>query len=248
VKSLKNRYLARLCSFVGEAEQATAVRKLVSSYRETGQPLHSVASKLGIAEIRREPLPFDGGVFEEGSISVIKINSLRNPVRCQFTLAHELGHLMLSSSIAKKKQKNCSDDPNLERACDSIAAELLMPYEETVQLVAQMGHQSPEKLGIIARRFGVSLETAARRLHTDLKLWKLPMGLWEYGATVQELWFVGKRPWRSREQSFSAFDLARESHDPIVTRERYPVGAHTELVDLKVLHLGNNKILGIIAT
>jgi len=248
VKTPENKYLARLCSFVGEVEQLTAVRKLICSYREGGEPLDSVARKLGIAEIRREPLPFDGGVFEDGNATVIKINSLRNPVRCQFTLAHELGHLMLACSVAKKKPKNCSDDLGLERACDFIAAELLMPYEETVQFVVQLGRQSPEKLGIIARRFGVSLETAARRLHTDLKIWKLPMGLWEYGAVVQELWFVGKRPWRSRQLSFSAFDLARESHMPIITRERYPVGTHTELVDLKVLHIGNNKILGIIAT
>ncbi len=248
MNTARNRYLSRVCSFVGEAGPAIAIRKLVGSYREAGEPLESIARKLGITEIRREPLPFDGGVFDEGSVSVIKINSLRNAARCQFTLAHELGHLILASSVAKKEQQNCSDDQSLERACNSIAGELLMPFEETVQLVGLLGQQSPEKLRIVAKRFGVSLETAARRLHSDLGLWKLPMGLWEYGRVVQELWFVGKRPWKSSRQSFSAFDLARESRHPIVVRERYPMGDYTELVDLKVLHIGNDKILGVVAT
>jgi hypothetical protein len=203
---------------------------------------------LGVYEIRREPLPFDGGVFDDQERSIIKINSLRSAVRCQFTLAHELGHLMLASSNAARAQRNCCDDQALERACDFIAGELLMPYDDTMQFAGQLGRQSPEKLSRIAQRFAVSLETAARRLHTDLGVWKLPMGLWEHGATVRELWFVGKRPWKSRQQSFSAFDLARESRGPVVTRELYPNGGHTDPVALKVLHIGNNKMLGVIAT
>ncbi|HEV1996046.1 MAG TPA: ImmA/IrrE family metallo-endopeptidase [Candidatus Acidoferrum sp.] len=247
MKSKTNPYMVRISSLVGEANQNLAVRDFVQSHRQQGESLESVATRLGIAEIKYEPLPFDGGIFEDGATRVIKINSFRPEVRRNFTLAHELAHLIMAASFEEKKRKPCPDDPNLERTCDSIAAELLMPYEETVRLATQLGRQSPEKLGTLAKKFGVSLETAARRLHTELGLWKLPMGLWECGPVARELWFVGKRPWRSPRQSFSAFELARESRIPIVTRERYPRGTHTELVDLKVLHIGNNKILGVIA-
>jgi IrrE N-terminal-like domain len=243
-----NQYLNKICSLVGEVDRDQAVAALVRSYRDPGASLEDTATRLGVTEIQYESLPFEGGIFRESKKTIIKINSSSPPVRRNFTLAHELGHLIVAASLNQRRQKECSRSQNLERVCDSVAVELLMPVEQMREFVLQLGRQSPEKLGAIAGRFGVSLEAAARRVHSDLGLWKLPMGLWEYGTVVRELWFVGKRPWKSPHQWFSAFDLAVESNQPVITREYYPNGLDEKLVDLKAFHIGKQMIVGVIAT
>lgn len=85
-------------------------------------------------EVRYSPLPFDGWCLQYEDRAVIRINSEISKSRQRFTLAHELGHLILGiptvvgeSVIDVGNRK--SDEEN---RVDKIAAELLLP--ETVVL------------------------------------------------------------------------------------------------------------------
>ena len=240
----RNRWLAKVTKLTGELEAARAVEILVDRFRPFGEPLNALVHRFGIQEILSEPLPFDGGIYEVQGQRIIKINSLAPPVRQTFTLAHELGHLILERSI--KGTPSCPADNDLEHACNSVAAELLMPAEQTKKLAADLGSQSPEKLGPIARHFGVSLQTAAQRLY-DLRLWDLGTGMWKCEATARQQWFVGDRPWKTETPALSAFGLALESSVPVHTIEHIPKGPYTEAIAVKAYHLGKQFVIAIVA-
>jgi hypothetical protein len=247
LKKKPNRYLQSVSLRVGEPDHRRAVALVLKQYRSPSDSLQMIATQMGIDAIKEEPLPFDGGVFDIGGRLTIKINSLSSPARRKFTLAHEVAHLVLESFLSLKRRSSCAANPALEHVCDDFAAELLMPSEDIVPFVRNLGFQSPEKLQLVARRYEVSLYSAAIRVHRDLGLWKRPIGLWNCDSSVQELWFVGKRPWNTEHPSFAAFDLAKESSKPVCTNELYSNGFITEPVSLKVLHLGRNRILGMVA-
>jgi hypothetical protein len=122
-----------------------------------------------------------------------------------------------------------------------------MPSGKVVGFAEELGEQSPEKLSKVANRFGVSLQTAAQRLH-DLGLWKWSTGMWKCSPEAQELWFVGRKPWNTDRPSFSAFELAIESEIPVCTKERFSKGSSTELVALKAHHIGKNFVVAIVAS
>ena len=241
----KNRWLTKISKHTGESEASKAVEILVDSFRTPGETLSTLVRQLGIQEILSEPLPFDGGVYENHGKRIIRINSLAPAIRQTFTLAHEAGHLILERSL--KGATSCSADHDLERACNCVAAELLMPAQQTKRIAQELGKQSPEKLSVVAKHFGVSLQTAAQRLY-DLNLWKMSMGMWKCDSTPAQKWFVGKRPWNTENPSFAVFELAVESKSPICTTERFDRGAYTELVALKAHHIGKKFVIAVVAT
>jgi Zn-dependent peptidase ImmA (M78 family) len=245
MKVRHNKWLTLLTKELGESNNETAIGVLVRRFRPENESLEAITKRLGISKILQEPLPFEGGVYEWAGERIIKLNSLAKPVRRQFTLAHEVGHLILEHTVGATT--NCTSDEQLERACDTIAVELLMPSVETRSLAQDLGKQSPEKLSRVANHFGVSLQVAAQRLH-DLGLWKLGMGMWKYGAITEQVWYVGKRPWKTDRPSFSAFELAVESKGAVCTKERYSRGSYTELIAVKAKHIGKNYVLAVVAT
>ena len=137
MKIPSNHWLTRIGRVVGEPDGQRAVQALVTKFRPSNESLEVIALKLGIEQITIEPLPFDGGVFEESGQRTIKINSLAPLSRQRFTLAHELGHVILERSV--KGSPSCQTDDALERACNCIAAELLMPADETRKIVNHAG-------------------------------------------------------------------------------------------------------------
>lgn len=244
MKRVRNKWLARISETVGEQDGAKAIEQLVLKYKTPEQSLESLSKHLGVKEIERVPLPFEGGVYEIAGARYIKLNSLAIPVRQSFSLAHELAHLILERTF--ETSVSCTEDEPLERACDEIAADLLMPSIQIHKLSAGLGMQSPEKLSAIANHFGVSLQAAAKRLR-DLGLWKLGIGMWKYDSDAREIWFVGNRPWRTTSPSFSVFQLAIEAGEPVCTREYFPNDHDTELVELKAHHIGKNFVVAIVA-
>lgn len=250
MKRYPNKYLEKISSLVGEADYDRAVQVFLEPHRTSNKTLESLAKNLGVSAIVEEQLPFEGGIFEIRKQLVIKLNSFSPYVRRRFTLAHEIGHLLLASPLNARRTRKCAANHELERACDLIAAELLMPAAETVPFLCQLGASSPKHLRTVARRFGVSLQTAARRVHQDLKLWKRPIGLWEWEGRARELWFVGKRPWSTKQPTFAAFRLAKHCSEIVRTRESYVEssvrGESIVPVSLEVLNVGQNRILGMV--
>ncbi len=245
-KSSANPYLERIASLVGERDVSRAVQLFVKDRRSAADSLEGIARKLGVNEITEEGLPFEGGLFRatDGRL-VIKLNAHSSIARKRFTLAHEIGHLLLGTIPGLRS--TCRSDVALERACDSVAAELLMPTEEAVPFVRRLGSPSPEKLRVIASEYAVSLHAAAIRVHNDFRLWKSSIGLWERQAAVRTIWFVSRRRWDTAEPDSYSVELALDSARPVQTTELWRRGQFTDPVWLDLLHIGTNHILGLVA-
>jgi Zn-dependent peptidase ImmA (M78 family) len=248
MKIARNKYLDKVAALVGETDYRGSAASLVRRFRSAGDTLEDTASRLGIDAIVEEELPFDGGLFERNGRTIIKLSSFSSRTRRRFTLAHEISHLLLAATIRVKSC--CVSDRNLERACDVLAAELLMPAEAVSHSVQEMGASSPENLRRLALQFDVSLHSAAVRVHQDLKLWKRQIGLWKWESGPKQVWFVGKRPWSTDSPEFAAFDTASESSRSVRSIDSVRRGEYTEPVSLELLNIGDGSvcILGLIGT
>jgi Zn-dependent peptidase ImmA (M78 family) len=242
-----NSYLSKIFSVAGSDDPQCAVERLLRGYRDDRDTLRTIASKCGVDAIIEEPLPFDGGIFElPADRIVIKLNSYANATRKKFTLAHEIGHLLIASISGKSRAMSCRRSAHLERACDMIAAELLMPSAQVRMAVEELKFSSPQNLKVLADRFGVSLLVAARRVHDDLRLWSRQIGMWKWDSSPSEVWFVGKRPWNTRNPGYAAFETARQSQQTVRSYDVTRRGDSVEPISLELLNLGRNYILGLI--
>lgn len=117
---------------------------------------------------------------------VVSLRRGQSHARRRFTLAHEIGHAVLFRSIGRQNvhqalgQFQCRtqtpEEKDEERLCDILAAELLMPRDQFLQIMDQVGVSAataPE----IARRFGVSLQAASRRVAQVIP-YDIGVGLW----------------------------------------------------------------------
>ena len=240
-----NPYLQRVASFVREVNTTIAVRTFVSTNRQGAESLDDMARRLGVSRIIRERLPFEGGLLRlpDGEL-VIKLNAQSSFVRQRFTLAHEVAHLLLRTEPAFRG--NRKSDVYLERACDVIAAELLMPSAEAADFVRDLGSPSPEKLSTIASRYSVSMQTAAIRVHNDFKLWKCCIGMWSVAPKIKTLWFVGPKRWDNVQPDASLVERATSSNASFQTKDLWRRGEVTEPVWLNLLGVGSTSAIGLV--
>ncbi len=245
MKPRHNTYLSSICESTGEVDPLRAIAKYVSPYRKPGMTLEVLAGKLGVSAIVEEGLPFDGGVFAEGTKLTIKINSSSIPVRKRFTLAHELGHLIISGNDARSARRCLTSNP-LEMACDLVAAELLMPVDEV--LGAFEGRASVATLRLFADRFKVSLQAAAVRLR-ELKLWRESVGFWKWNGSAERLWYLGRRFWTDDQVLSPAFEQAMGRTSPIETDVQCngSSGIGIRRIPVKLQKLGKQYIVGLIS-
>lgn len=129
---------------VGRLENPEALARHILSQTQQASPptdLERVVISLGGIEVREERIDADGYLLEFGPESAeILIRSDANPHRQRFTLAHELGHVMLSRRLIGTC-RNISPR-NIERWCDQFAASLLMPAKWITQLVGSFDELS----------------------------------------------------------------------------------------------------------
>ena len=244
MKSLGNPYLRRIGSVVGEKDPYRALEIFVAKHRER-ESLDALARKLGVSRIIEQKLPFEGGLIQlpDGEL-VIKINSESPFVRKRFTMAHEIGHLLLNTVPAFRSTHRT--DAALERTCDLIAAELLMPTAEASNFVRALGSPSPENLREIASKFTVSLQTAAIRVRDGLKIWRCAIGMWQVSPRTQTLWFAAPRSWHSAQPSRNCLELALASKSAVKTNDLWQRGEFTERVWLNLLGIGSTRVLGLV--
>lgn len=245
MKSSSNPYLERIALLVGEKDTRRAVEIFAAGGASPSKSLESLAHRLGVSRIIEERLPFEGGLFRlsHGEL-VVKLNSESPYVRKRFTLAHEIAHLLLKTVPAFRSTERT--DASLERTCDLIAAELLMPTKESVDYVRGLGTPSPEKLKVIASKYAVSMQTAAIRVRDGFRLWKCSVGMWERSPRVRTIWFVGRRRHDAVQPDPCCLDLALRSSGSIRTNDLWQRGASTDPVWLSLLGIGNNRVLGLV--
>jgi Zn-dependent peptidase ImmA (M78 family) len=135
--------------------------------------LARLTDRLGIVVHEREFVEEIDGVYLRlpGAPPVIAINnSYVKPVtRRRFTLAHEIGHHLLSHRVSEDRRVFIIDDATssrsvMERACDRFAALLLMPEHLMIRYYSDLTHNPGQRVAVMSARFGVSPPALRRRL------------------------------------------------------------------------------------
>lgn len=90
--------------------------------------LSMLANALGVSEILTAPMVEDGRLEQRGGRTVIFLREQTGRQRQRFTLAHELGHLVLAEPerdfVAHRRAVHFDSE---ERFCNQFAAALLLP-------------------------------------------------------------------------------------------------------------------------
>jgi Zn-dependent peptidase ImmA (M78 family)/DNA-binding XRE family transcriptional regulator len=103
---------------------------------------------------------------------VIVLNGYDTPRGKTFTLIHELTHILLHSSglcdlIDTRRVRSIQDET--ETFCNRVAGALLLPYDQMVEELADLGVEEPipwpdDVLAHLANRYHVSREVVLRRM------------------------------------------------------------------------------------
>jgi Zn-dependent peptidase ImmA (M78 family) len=117
---------------------------------------------------RLDPEEFRGFVLVDDYAPLVFVNGADSKAAQMFTLAHELAHLWFGSSAAFDLRELQPADDDTERACNLVAAELLVPETE-LRDAWNEARRAPNRYQALARHFKVSELVAARRL-LDLAL------------------------------------------------------------------------------
>lgn len=115
-----------------------------------------------------DPEEFRGFVLVDDRAPFIFVNGVDGKAAQMFTLAHELAHLCVGQSAVFDLRDLQPADNDVEKFCNSVAAEFLIPEQE-LRAIWPQARLAVEPYQALARRFKVSTLVAARRV-LDLRL------------------------------------------------------------------------------
>lgn len=151
-----------------------AARRECASWEDALRHFIGLAERLGILVMTSgivssntsrplDPEEFRGFALADDLAPLVFINGADSKAAQLFTLAHELAHLWLGSSALSNSGADADGGPDVERWCNQVAAELLVPMAELRAEIA--GDEALEsRLQRLTRLFKVSRLVLLRRL------------------------------------------------------------------------------------
>ncbi len=157
----------------------TLVRKLLDEHRieKPPVPVGALARSVG-ARIRYSPFEgeISGMVFRDEDRIIIGVNSLHHPNRQRFTIAHEIGHVLLHKGSQVHVDRiflvNLRDDVSSQAVdpeeieANKFAAELLMPEHMLIRDLKgqEIDFENEEDLRHLSAKYRVSRQALTFRL------------------------------------------------------------------------------------
>ena len=211
-----------------------ALRRLIAQAEEAGV-LVMASSIVGSNSHRKLDVDeFRGFALADPLAPLVFLNGADSKAAQMFTLAHELAHIWLGASGVSDSDAGQVPEQQIERWCNRVAAELLVPLE-TLRAAHRPDAPTPEEIRRLAREFKVSTLVALRRLFDAGfmdrdELWGHYRRSWPVYAT----WSARRQRWR-RLLSYPG-GAYRQALCPSLA-DQYPGG--TNPVSGRLSHVGN---------
>jgi len=131
----------------------------------------AIESQLGVDVLVEEYIGDDlsGAAITEQGFPLIFVNAQHPTPRSLFTLAHELGHLLMRHDGSITLDVDFVGADQTERQANAFAAAFLMPEARVAQYIEDYG-RGAESLLRMTHDFGVSFESLVYRLHNLRKI------------------------------------------------------------------------------
>ena len=128
--------------------------------------LEPLCKSLGVSDVSSARMNVEGFLANTPRGLIIRFNEGSSEARRRFTIAHELGHILLAKfqgHAVEDRRRSDGYSSHEESLVDAIAAELLTPTAEVYDLLAR-SQSHWRAVARISQKFNVSWTAAVRRL------------------------------------------------------------------------------------